>query len=51
MTITVDAGTITDLTAATSATFNSMLPIIVVIIAVPLAFYALRRVISLFPKR
>lgn len=50
MTITVPSNVITDLQTAVSGGINSLWPVIVVIIAVPLTFYFLRKLIALFPK-
>lgn len=41
----------TALTSAVSSTFSTLIPMIVLVIGVPLAFYGIRKVIALFPKR
>jgi len=51
MTITVPSNIVTDLQDAVSGGVNSLWPVIVLIIAVPLSFYFLRKLIALFPKK
>lgn len=51
MNITVGTSTIADLQGMVSSTFGSLLPFVVVLIAIPLTFYVIRKIIALFPKR
>lgn len=51
MNITIGTTTLTQIQTMLSATFVSLLPLIAVMIAVPLTFYAIRKIIALFPAR
>jgi len=51
MEITIASGTLADLQNMVSSTFTSLVPFVAIIIAIPLTFYALRKIIALFPKR
>jgi len=51
MIIEIGTSTIADLQTMVSATFESLLPFVAILIAIPLSFYVIRKVIALFPKR
>jgi hypothetical protein len=46
----IPASVITDIVQAARTTLNSGLPLIAVMLGIPIAFYAVRRFIGLFPK-
>jgi len=50
MNLIVPTSTVTDVAASTQGSFDSLAPLIVLLISVPLAFYVIRRIIALFPK-
>ncbi len=50
MNITIGTGTLEQLQATVGNTFTSLLPLIAIVIAVPLTFYGIRKVVALFPK-
>jgi hypothetical protein len=51
MNITIATTTISLLSSSVSQTFSSLTPFIAVVIAVPLTFYGIRKVVALFPKK
>lgn len=51
MNITIATSTVSDLQSQVSSTFGSLIPFVVVLIAIPLTFYVIRKIIALFPKR
>jgi len=50
MTLAIPSTIISDLSTAVSGTFESLGVLIALMVSIPLAFYILRRVLSLFPK-
>jgi len=51
MNITMATSVVSSLQSSVSLTFASLLPLMAIVIAVPLTFYGIRKVIALFPKR
>lgn len=51
MNIVIATTTVGDLQSSVSSTFTSLLPLIAIVIAVPLTFYGIRKVVALFPKK
>jgi hypothetical protein len=51
MDIIIGTTTIEALQSSVSNTFASLLPLISIVIAVPLTFYGIRKVVALFPKK
>lgn len=41
---------VTDVASSTSATIDSLSGLIALLLAIPVAFYILRRILALFPK-
>lgn len=51
MNVTIDSSTINLIVTTVQNTFASLLPIIAIVTGVPLAFYVVRKIITLIPKR
>jgi hypothetical protein len=51
LTLNVPSNIVSDIASATSQTFDATMPLLVLMISVPLAFYVLRRLFGLFPRR
>ena len=49
--LNVPANIITDIASTTSATVTGMLPLLALFISLPLAFWVITRIKSLFPKK
>lgn len=49
--ITLPVGAITDITASISTLVGDLWVVIALVVGVPLAFYVIKKVIGLFPKR
>ena len=49
--VSIATSTISDLYTATGYIFQGILPLAIVVVAIPLAFYLARKIIALFPKK
>jgi len=49
--LSVPSNIINDIASTTSATVTGLLPVLAIFISVPLAFYFIKKVIALFPKK
>jgi len=51
MNIELATTTIPQINASVTQTFSSLIPLIAIVIAVPLTFYGIRKIVALFPKK
>lgn len=51
MEITIGNDVVNEILTANTSTFTGLLPLITIMISIPIAFYVLRKIIALFPKR
>ena len=51
MTLNVPSNLVGDIASATSLSFDALMPFLIVLVSVPLAFYVIRRIQGLFPRR
>jgi len=51
MIVQIGTSTLISLQGMISSTFSSLLPLIAIVIAVPMTFYVIRKIVALFPKK
>lgn len=51
MTIEIATSSVQDIGQAVTGTIESLWPVIILVISVPLAFYVMRKIAQMFPKR
>jgi multidrug transporter EmrE-like cation transporter len=51
MEITIGNEVVGQVMSANSGTFTGLLPLLIIMISIPIAFYVLRKVILLFPRK
>jgi len=51
MEIVIENNVITEFFGAISSTFTGLLPLLTIMISIPVAFYVLRKIIMLFPRK
>lgn len=51
MTIDIATNTVSEISNAVSSTITSLWSVILLVISIPLAFYVMRKIIQMFPRR
>jgi hypothetical protein len=51
MDITIGNNVVSDLMSANQGTFTGLLPLMITILSIPIAFYVLRKIILMFPRK